>query len=172
MTEKSAEIVPCLRCGTRCKVAGPGRADAQMLKLSQGKGLCINCATHDWLRNTYPINMMLAEKGPGMLVHPHIRDQFADIMRVGCADAHPDEINWNLINENWDLPFPTKIKRSGTNPCSQADLNEIEEFARKSPLFPDDVKMRIVKGPLVITRFAELDLLEPGLGQKMRELLK
>jgi hypothetical protein len=145
-----------------------------MLKLLQTgkKGLCVNCATHDWLRNAYPVNMILAEMGPGMLAHPHIRDAFAELMRVGKSDAQPAEINWNLINENWDLPFPTKVKRSATNPCSQAELDEITEFARESALFPNDIKVKINKGPVVITRFAELDMIEPGLGTKMRELLQ
>jgi len=46
-------------------------------------------------------------------------------MKVGMADAMPDEINWNLIIENWDLPFPHKMKPSATNPCSQLELDEI-----------------------------------------------
>ena len=46
-------------------------------------------------------------------------------MRVGSADAQPDEIDWNRIVENWDLPFPKKIKPSCTNPCTQKELDEI-----------------------------------------------
>ncbi len=170
---KQTEIIPCKRCGARCRIAGPGRPDARMLKLSQtDKGLCVNCATHDFLRNTYPVNMIIAEKGPGILAHAHIRLAFGELMRVGKADAQPEEINWNLINENWELPFPTKVKRRATNPCCQAELDEITEFARKSAFFPEDIRVKINKGPLVITRFAELDLIEPGLGEKMRELLQ
>ncbi len=119
-------IVLCERCGARCKVGDKRNPDAKMLRLSrEPKGLCVNCATHDWLRNTYPVNMQVAESGPGILVHPHIRKIFGDLMQAAGADAKLDEINWNLVNENWDLPFPHKIKPSATNPCSQEQLDEI-----------------------------------------------
>ncbi len=118
----------CGRCGIRCRVGSSGRPDAKMLRRSdKPKGLCVNCAVHDFLRNTYPANMLLAESGPGSLVHPHIQEQFAGLMRVGMADAMPDEIRWDLIIENWDLPFPNKMKKSNTNPCSQLELFEISE---------------------------------------------
>ena len=119
-------VIHCERCGARCKVAGPRNSKAKMLRRSrEPKGLCVNCAVHDWLRNTYLVNMLLAKSGPKILAYPHIREQFTAIMRVGMADAQPDEINWNLINENWDLPFPHKMKPSAANPCSQRELDEI-----------------------------------------------
>jgi len=116
----------CKRCNVRCQVAGPRNPGAKMLRRSkEPKGMCVNCAVHDWLRNTYPCNILLAQSGPGSLAHPHIQEQFVGIMKVGMADAMPDEINWNLIIENWDLPFPHKMKPSATNPCSQLELDEI-----------------------------------------------
>jgi len=75
--------------------------------------------------------MLLAESGPKGLAYPHIQEQFAALMKVGLADALPDEINWNLIIENWDLPFPSKIKPSSTNPCSQKELDEIEAYGMR-----------------------------------------
>lgn len=118
--------VNCERCGTRCKVNGPQNSKAKMLRRSkEPKGLCVNCAVHDWLRNTYPVNMILAGSGPKILAYPDIQKQFTEIMRVGLADAQPDEINWNLIIEKWDLPFPHKIKPSATNPCTQREIDEI-----------------------------------------------
>ena len=110
----------CQRCDVRCQVDEPGNKEARLLRRSRDpKGLCVNCAVHDWLRNTYPVNMLLAKSGPKSLVHPHIQEQFAGIMRLGMADAMPDEIDWGLIIENWDLPFPHKVKPRGENPCSQ-----------------------------------------------------
>ncbi|MDD5327443.1 MAG: hypothetical protein PHY02_06470 [Phycisphaerae bacterium] len=123
----------CERCGTPVKVAGPQNSKAKMLRRSKKpKGLCVNCAVHDWLQNTYPVNMILAGSGPKALVHPHIQKQFTEIMRVGLADAKPDEINWDLIIENWDLPFKNKVKGTATNPASQAVLDrEPAERARR-----------------------------------------
>lgn len=122
MNEK---IIHCERCEAPCKIVGQGNPDAKMLRLSISKGLCINCAVHDFLRNCYPANMQLAESGPKALLLPHMQGLFTGIMRIASADAKPDEINWELIVENWDLPFPHKIKRSATNPCSQQELDDI-----------------------------------------------
>lgn len=120
------EIVDCGRCKAHCKVDTPKNPKAKMLRRSkEPKGLCVNCAVHDWLRNTYPPNILLAQSGPNVLLLPHIQEQFADLMRVGFADAEPDEIDWERIVENWDLPFPKKLKTSGMNPCSRQELDEI-----------------------------------------------
>lgn len=163
-------LIHCERCDVRCKVAGPGNPKAKMLRRSKDTGLCINCAVHDWLRNTYPVNMLLASSGPQALALPHIQEQFTGIMRVGLADAMPDEINWNLIIENWDLPFPQKLKTSAANPCSQQQLFDIasgkHEGFRSTPLPPDPLA-----GKTTITSFAELDQLEPGLGDDLKKCL-
>lgn len=118
------KIVKCKRCQANCRLGPVGNPKAKMLRYSN-KGLCINCAVHDWLRNTYPINMQLAEYGSKGLLLPHIQKQFAGIMRIGFSDAKPDEIDWNLVVENWDLPFPHKVKPTATNPCTQRELDEI-----------------------------------------------
>jgi len=168
-------IAHCRRCGARCRVGGAGNPGAKMLRRSnEPKGLCVNCATHDWLRNTYPVNMLLAENGPKILVHWHIREQFADIMRCGMADAKPDEINWNLMNENWDLPFPHKIKRSAANPCSQQDLDEIKSGKRRGlgQKIPAKNKYTICNPPKVVRSFRELNEVEAGLGDELKSLLE
>jgi hypothetical protein len=124
----------CRRCGAKCKVDPVPGSKAKMLKRSaQPEGLCINCAVHDFLRNTYPVNMLLAGmRSPECLLLPHLQQQFADILKSGFSDAKPDEINWRQIVDNWDLPFPNKIKRSPMNPMNDEDLaREPEEEARR-----------------------------------------
>jgi hypothetical protein len=142
-----------------------------MLRRSkEPKGLCVNCAVHDFLRNTYPANILLAQSGPKALVHPHIQEQFAGIMKVGMADAVPDEINWNLIIENWDLPFPHKIKPSSTNPCSQLEFDEIA--SGKRPGIGDlafQKRQTVCGDDLTITSFEQLNELEPGLGDDLKK---
>lgn len=165
-TGKVETIVFCERCGARCRCDGAS-SNAKMLRRSkEPKGLCVNCAVHDWMRNTYPINIHLAEYGPKVLLLPHIREQFAEIMRVGYADAKPDEINWTLINENWDLPFPHKIKPSATNPCSQKVLDVIK---RKGIPLPRPSVGEIKNMPICET-FEELNEINPGLGDKLENL--
>lgn len=167
----------CERCNTPCKVTGPKNPNAKMLRRSrEPKGLCVNCAVHDWLKNTYPANVLLAKSGPRTLAHPHIQEQFAQIMRVGLADAVPDEINWELIIENWDLPFPHKVKPSSANPCSQFELEEIATGKRPGLAglagLGDAPKRQTVCGKdLLITSFSQLNDLDPGLGDDLEKCL-
>ena len=142
-THDVQKTVECKRCGQRCKVSGPPGKKAKMLRHSkEPKGLCVNCAVHDWMRNTYPVNMLLAQSrsGPKSLLCPHIQEQFAGIMRVGFADAKPDEIDWQKIVDNWDLPFKNKVKGTAMNPASQDVLDmEPEMQARQEDFFKEEM---------------------------------
>jgi len=171
-TEKVETIVFCERCGARCRVA-KGNPEAKMLRRSkEPKGLCVNCAVHDWFRNTYPVNMILAKSGPRVLAYEHIRDQFAQIMRAGYADARPEEINWNLISENWEIPFPHKIKPNSSNPCSQQELDDIK--AGKKHAFTNKAHPSVceIKNMPICETFEELNRINPGLGDKVQNLIE
>jgi len=119
------EIMYCQRCGAECVINPPKESNAKMLKRAKGGGLCVNCAVHDWLRNTYPVNILLAQSGPKALQFEHIRQQFADIMKSQKADAEFGEIDWDAIIKNWELPFPNKVKPSNTNPYRKTTINKI-----------------------------------------------
>ena len=127
-----ASVILCPRCDILIRADATPGSSAKMLKRSKNTdGLCVNCALHDWLRNTYPVNLHFAEHGPSALEHTHVRKQIEQIMRVGKADASPDEINWDRIVENWKLPFPRPVKRTATNPVSQKELEEIARGERE-----------------------------------------
>lgn len=163
--------VYCERCGVACKVTGPQNSKAKMLRRSkEPKGLCVNCAVHDWLRNTYPVNVILAESGPKALVYPHVQKQFEEIMRAGMADAMPDEINWDLIIENWNLPFKHKIKSGSKNPYDQLELDEIKSGKRRGFGGPPN-PYTVCHPPGPITSFEQLNELEPGLGDELKNCL-
>ena len=122
----------CSRCGAKCKVDPIVNSKARMVKRSDvPKGLCINCAVHDTLRNLYPANLLLASSGPRCLALHHIQEQFAGILKSANSDAMPGEIDWQAVIENWDLPFPTKLKRSAMNPVDQDDLDREPEERKK-----------------------------------------
>lgn len=105
---------------------------ATLLKKSnQPKGLCINCAAHDILRNLYPANLILARSGPKGLSLPDIQKQFEAILKSARTDAIPGEINWDIVIQNWDLPFPNKIKRTAENPMNEDDLKRGVKFENK-----------------------------------------
>jgi len=166
------ETTYCQRCRAKCKIEPLPQSNVKMLKRSHNKGLCVNCAVHDWLRNTYPVNMLLAQSGPKALQFEHIRQQFRDIMKTAKADADFSEIDWDTIIKNWSLPFPGKVKARAENPCGQQELDEIASgkrraFGRFDPEEPDPLR-----GKPTITSFEELNLLESGLGDEFRDCLK
>lgn len=134
---ESEQKCHCGRCGVRIRLDPKAVSQAKMLKRSKvPKGLCLNCAVHDWLRNTYPLNLLLAKAGPRGLALPHIQEQFAGIMKSQISDALPNEISWQAVIDNWDLPFPDKLKRSPMNPVNQAELDRhpAEEKKREQML--------------------------------------
>ncbi|KKN74456.1 hypothetical protein LCGC14_0390760 [marine sediment metagenome] len=138
-TAGAPETVDCPRCGQRCRVDLLPGSKAKMLRRSK-KGLCANCAVHDWLRNTYPPNIILAQSGPKVLLFEHIQTQFAEIMKMGFADAKPDEIDWQKIVDNWELPFKNKVKATGMNPASQDVLDmEPEMQAHEENYFREEM---------------------------------
>jgi hypothetical protein len=97
---------PCERCGRLCKVADSSNPDARLLRHSTvPKGVCANCGATIFLKATEPCGMLIERNGPECLRHEHIQEQFAAIMRVGMADAKPDELDWAYIIANWGLPI-------------------------------------------------------------------
>jgi len=171
-TANEPDIIECLRCGARCRVLGPPGAKAKMLRFARGPGLCANCAVHDWLRNTYPPNILLAQSGPQVLLLPHIQQQFSEIMRIGFADAKPDEIDWQRIVDNWELPFPHEMKPGPMNPVSQKELDEIASGKRSAFSNYDPDGPTICNHPGPIRSFEELNELKPGLGDEFKRSLK
>jgi len=139
-TKDTQQSIECKRCGLPCRLSGQPGEKAKMLRFAQGPGLCVNCAVHDWLRNTYPVNLIFTTLSPDALRLEHIQQQFAGIMRAGFADASPDEIDWEAIITNWDLPFKNKVKGTPMNPASQEVLDmEPEMQARDEEFFREEM---------------------------------
>jgi len=164
----------CERCGAKLQVGPAPGSEARMLRHSKvPKGFCVNCAVHNFLRNTYPPNIQLAESGPGILLIPHIQKVFADIMKAGFADACPDEIDWQRIVDNWQLPFRKKVKPSASNPCSQEQLDAVAAGTEPGLGAVTETNPRnTVCGCKPITSFDELNQVMPGLGDEFKKLMR
>lgn len=106
------------------------------------------------------------------MAYPHVQEQFAGIMRVGLSDAIPDEISWDLIIENWDLPFAKDVKPSNTNPCSQGELFAIAEGTRPGLGEIDYSKRQTICDHTCITSFEQMNEISPGLGDEFKGLLE
>jgi hypothetical protein len=66
--------------------------------------------------------LTLASGGPHLLAHPHIQQMYYDLLRMAGTDVTQEEIDWQAIIANWDLPFPTKMQRLATNPVSEEEI--------------------------------------------------
>jgi len=139
----------CQRCGVKVKFDPITNSNARMVRRSKvPKGLCINCAVHDELKHLYPANLLLASSGPRCLALPHIQEQFSVILKSADSDADPSEISWDIVIENWDLPFPIKLKRTAMNPAENAwNMSMHNQVIIGGPAFePDEISGDFVPG--------------------------
>ena len=108
------EIVNCQRCGRPCR-PGQGNPESRPFHRST-KGLCVNCAITHFFKTTEPINSLLQglmnKTDQRILLSPAIQEQVGRILEAGNCDANLEEINWQTVVDNWDLPLPGR-KRSG-----------------------------------------------------------
>lgn len=164
----------CGRCGVKLQVGPAPGTEARLLRRSKvPKGFCVNCAVHNFLRNTYPPNIQLAESGPEILLMPHLQEVFTNIMRAGFADAVPGEIDWQVIVDNWELPFREKVKATAMNPCDQEELDAVAAGTRPGPggHRPQPSVCEIAKMRNNCT-FADLNKVMPGLGDEFKKLMR
>jgi hypothetical protein len=70
----------------------------------------VDCAATEFFRTTEPISGLLEEDLSALRL-PHVRDQFAAVLAAGLADARPDELDWDRIIANWDLPLRKRGRR-------------------------------------------------------------
>lgn len=103
---ENVEVVTCPRCAELCQITGDGNEDAKLLRKTadRKRGLCPNCAVASWLK-AMPFAEAVNKEPRNLLLKP-FQDQFSEVMVAGNADMKPQEINWELVVNYWDLPFP------------------------------------------------------------------
>lgn len=100
----------CERCGKLCQTDTPINPDARLLKRSIAIGLCADCAITEFIKKNDVLNEILERKGVSQLLDPRSIEQFGKVIIAGNADTNPNEIDWNIVVKNWDLPFKKKRK--------------------------------------------------------------
>lgn len=116
LASQGIQQVTCSRCGLVMQVRlKQGNEEARLLKQSdKPEGWCVDCATTDFLRNQSPLGHIIearGEEGMQMLRDTRIQEQFAGLMQAGNADASAQEIRWERVIENWNLPFVRSGKK-------------------------------------------------------------
>ena len=70
------------------------------------QGVCIDCAAVEFLQqldNMHGGKLLQGHTWVEALGLPHMREQFANLMRAGNADAGIDEIDWDRVAQLWDI---------------------------------------------------------------------
>jgi hypothetical protein len=106
MEENTIRFVRCERCNLSMRVrVQKANPDAMLMRYAEsGKGLCASCAATMFLHSVEHIKKTIDEKRE-MLLWPAMQQQFTVLMAAGQADAKPEEINWQAVHDNWELPF-------------------------------------------------------------------
>jgi len=108
-------IVNCSRCGVALRLAETANEEARLLRHATNpeiSGWCPDCAVTDFMKNRSQLSILMEMNPTGkqMLLDPRVQQQFAKLMQTGRADAKPEEINWQRVHDNWDLPFAKAAK--------------------------------------------------------------
>ena len=110
--------IVCPRCSRPCQVAPLADPPGRLLTRSTvPSGLCPNCAVRVLLAAT-PL-ARLAETspaGPAAFLVPHVQAQFVQLMARGGAQMRPDEIDWEAVVAQWDLPLRGTRRRRQSSP--------------------------------------------------------
>jgi hypothetical protein len=105
-----SDIILCPRCFQPCRISGSDNVDARLMKRADSAkhGLCPNCAITSFILDIETFRINIEKIGPGLLLEPRFQHAFAELLKIGKADAKPEEIDWKTVVENWSLPFPGK----------------------------------------------------------------
>ena len=57
-----------------------------------------------------PVRMGVLRNGVEVLKNPTIQKQFAEILQAGGSELLAENIDWETVINQWDLPFPKGYK--------------------------------------------------------------
>lgn len=107
MEQASLIKTSCVRCGQSCQPGENETPEARPFRRAK-KGLCGNCVVTQFLLcdDLEPLRIGLMRNGIEVLRNPVIQKQFAEILKVGRSELPADNINWDTVIKQRDLPFP------------------------------------------------------------------
>lgn len=100
----------CSRCGCPCVVGPAGAPDAQIIRrATKPGGVCAACALTGWLKRgplRETLDRAIDRTGVAIFEFPAVRAEIERLMRGAKSDATPEEIDWDALVANWNLPAP------------------------------------------------------------------
>ena len=101
MTKKSK----CLRCGDEGIAAESSSPKARPFKRAT-RGYCTPCVVCKFFQDEgdHGIGHALPpDFNPEHLRLPHLQDQFARVLAVGCSELPMEQVNWDKVIEKWKV---------------------------------------------------------------------
>lgn len=102
------EITKCTRCGRQCIPGKSLNPEARPFKGAM-EGLCADCVVTSFLQSDEVLQQAIVKTKKAVLLLPFAQEQFFKLMKVGRSELSSDEINWEVVVDQWDLPFPGKF---------------------------------------------------------------
>ena len=104
-------MTSCGRCGKPCKQGENKNLKAKPFRRAK-EGYCPNCAVTQFLLSIETLRDGLVKNGLELLRNPVVQKQFSQLLRIGKSELPAKEINWDIVINQWDLPFPRGSKTS------------------------------------------------------------
>lgn len=110
----TSQPIPCTRCGKLGQAGPPPNPEGRLMVYAQTakNALCADCTATAFIKSTETLMYGVNLHGSKILLDPRIQQQFAKLMAVGKADATPEEIDWQRVVDNWELPIPKQSGKS------------------------------------------------------------
>jgi len=108
----------CQRCHRPARPGKSENSEARPFRRAS-EGLCANCVVTQFFMEFPPFQIGVKEHGlKQVLGFKPMRDQFVLVLQAGNSELKPEEIDWAIIEQNWELPFPParpnpRVKRTG-----------------------------------------------------------
>jgi hypothetical protein len=133
-------LAKCDRCSVQLRIAESRRQDSRPFRKSATiHGHCPDCVMTEFLYNTYPVNMLIDERGPEMLLNAEFMRMAllsSGVMDPAHCEMDVNEINWQRVVDNWDLPV--KVAKSGLNPYRMGDAKKEGRFGNRFGFFSEE----------------------------------
>lgn len=101
----AGKVVHCSRCAGRCIVAPTRNENARLMRHGNETGWCAMCGITNFLQNCAVVSELLKQQGAECLRLPHVQAQMARVLLAGGSDIRPEQIDWDEVIANWNLPF-------------------------------------------------------------------
>ena len=100
-------IKPCSRCGKPCQPGQSHNLEARPFRRAE-KGLCETCVVTQFLLSddVEPLRDGVFRNGIEVLRNPVIQKQFERILKAGRSELPAENIDWDMVIDQWELPFP------------------------------------------------------------------